>query len=263
MDGASQYRLEKVSFAAAYGAERVRAFPFLPRNVRPPYQVAVWYGGSPFIVPGPFSIYTETTWFLFLVRSGRAVMLPEYKGSFERRIRSKLFLGRLLESAAWRELIIHSALDLERTIDYLATRDDIDAGKIAYYGLSLGAAAGGIMTAVEPRFRASILLGGGLYPWNRPPEVDIFNFLPRVRVPTLMINGEHDTFFNVEGSQKPMFHWIGAKEKACLRLPSGHIPSERDQWVGAILDWLDRYLGPVTVLHSTETPASSRGPNWR
>lgn len=90
----------------------------------------------------------------------RAVLLPEYKGSFERRIPSGARVLGVLDSAVWRELIIHAALDLQRATDYLATRDDIDAGKIAYYGLSLGAGAGGIMTAVEPRFAASILHRG-------------------------------------------------------------------------------------------------------
>lgn len=37
---------EKVIFDAAYGKERVPAFLFLPKDVRPPYQVVVFYPSS-------------------------------------------------------------------------------------------------------------------------------------------------------------------------------------------------------------------------
>jgi dienelactone hydrolase len=239
----SEYSIERVSFAAAYGDERVPAFLFLPRSSRPPFQVIVWYpGAGRFMQPSTFTVEGETTWFLFLVRSGRAVLFPEYKGTYERNI------GSVSDPQVWRDLMVHSAKDLRRALDYLQTRRDIDAGRVAFYGLSMGAAAGGIMTAVEPRFRASVLLGGGLYPWKRPAEADIFNFLPRVRVPTLMINGRHDFFFQVDQSQQPMFQWLGTnvEDKKYRLYESAHIPVERDQYRGEMLAWLDRYLGPVS-----------------
>ena len=37
---------EKVTFAAAYGNERVIAYLFLPRNSRPPFQTVIFYPGS-------------------------------------------------------------------------------------------------------------------------------------------------------------------------------------------------------------------------
>jgi hypothetical protein len=37
-DSSPDWRLEKVSYAAAYGGERVPAYLFLPKNGRPPYQ---------------------------------------------------------------------------------------------------------------------------------------------------------------------------------------------------------------------------------
>jgi pimeloyl-ACP methyl ester carboxylesterase len=101
------------------------------------------------------------------------------------------------------------------------------------------------MTAVEPRFGASILVGGGLYPWKRSPETDVFNFLPRVRVPTLMINGRHDYFFAVDTSQEPMFSLLGTAEKEHVLFDSGHAPSEKSDLERRMLSWLDRYLGPV------------------
>lgn len=240
-DHSSQYHLERVSYAAAYGHERVRAFLLTPRNVQPPYQVVIWYPGGGYfgVHPIPFAADLDRIWWLFLVRSGRAVFFAEYKGSFERQV------GSVTNPEAWREILLRSAQDLRRGIDYLETRHDVDAAHVAYYGLSLGAAVGPIMAAVEPRLRASILLGAGLYSWRKPPDADPLNFLAHVKTPTFMINGRHDYFFPVETSQVPMFDLLGARDKKHSLFESGHLASERDQYEQSILEWLDRYLGPV------------------
>jgi len=242
-DPLEHWRTERVSFAASYGNERVPALLFLPRNAVPPYQTVVYFpGAGPFFERQPFGpAEAETFWFLFLVRSGRAVVLPMYKGSYERHI------GSILLPHIWRDVMINSGKDLRRAIDYLETRPDVDPDRLAYFGLSMGAGAGPIMTAIERRFKASVLLGGGLFFWRRPPESDVFNFLPRVKVPTLMINGRHDFYFQYETSQLPMFHWLGtpAADKRHAVFESGHVPTERQEVMKEILDWLDRYLGPV------------------
>jgi hypothetical protein len=38
-DSSREWRIEKVSYAAAYGDERITAYLFLPKNAKPPYQV--------------------------------------------------------------------------------------------------------------------------------------------------------------------------------------------------------------------------------
>src|SRR2546428_5138393 len=135
---------------------------------------------------------------------------------------------------------------------YLETRPEINVGKLAYLGLSMGAGVGPIMTAVEPRFKASILLGGGLYVWRRPPESEALNFLPRVRVPTLMINGRHDFYFPFETSQAPMFRLLGAPaaEKRHRVFESGHVPTERQEDMKEILDW--PMLAPASTLEKAQ-----------
>ena len=58
--------------------------------------------------------------------------------------------------------MIQLVKDFKRSIDYLETRQDIDADKIAYYGMSWGAKYGAIIPAVEERLGASVLVAGGL-----------------------------------------------------------------------------------------------------
>jgi pimeloyl-ACP methyl ester carboxylesterase len=79
-----------------------------------------------------------------------------------------------------------------------------------------------------------------------PPEVDQINFLPRVTLPTLMINGRYDFVYPIETCQDPMFRLLGTptQDKKHVLLDSGHgLP--RDRLVQETLPWLDRYLGPV------------------
>jgi dienelactone hydrolase len=140
--------------------------------------------------------------------------------------------------------VIQDHKDLARSVDYLETRKDVDFDKLAYYGYSWGAREGLNFTALEKRFKASILLAGGLDDGTLAPEIDQINFAPRVTVPTLMLNGREDFRFPYEESQKPMFLLLGAKEKQHVRIPGGHVPS-RLEIIKATLEWLDRHLGPV------------------
>jgi pimeloyl-ACP methyl ester carboxylesterase len=136
--------------------------------------------------------------------------------------------------------------DLSRALDYVETRKDLDARKIAFHGVSWGGALGPVFAALEPRIRAVVLVSGGLEFQQTLPEVDPFNFAPRVRQPTLMLNGRYDFFFPVDTSQVPLFRQLGTQpqEKRHVIAEGGHWPPQ-DLLVKETNDWLDRYLGPV------------------
>ena len=68
--------------------------------------------------------------------------------------------------------------EVRRSIDYLESRPDIDAGRIAYAGLSWGARMASIFLTWEPRFNVAALLAGGYHKRPRSPEVDEFNYTP-------------------------------------------------------------------------------------
>lgn len=182
----------------------------------------------------------------FVIKSGRAVVVPVYNGLYERRFPTPIPGGR--QSRARRDLTIQWSKDLARTVDYLETRKDIDSRKLAFYGISLGARMGVIFTAFEKRLKASILLAGGLDSGAAPPEVDDINFLTRVKVPTLMVNGRDDFRFPLLVSQMPMFQLLGPPEgdKRHGLVSGGHLPTKIET-IREVLDWLDRYLGPVAA----------------
>ena len=236
---AEYWRRERVSFTAAYGGERVLANILLPKNVAPPYQAVIWF-------PGSYAVDLKSSdrdlvfsyYFDFVLRSGRALVYPVYKGTYERQ-------APVISKSHARDLIVQWSKDLGRTIDYLESRSDFDRDKLAYYGFSLGADTALPIVAVEPRLKTAILLSGGLRTPVRPPEVEPLNFLPRIEVPVLLLGGRNDFIFPVETSQKPLFKLLGtpAEHKRHVVFEgAGHVPP-RIELIREILDWLDRYLG--------------------
>lgn len=261
-ESSNDWKRERVSFVAAYGNERVVAYLFLPKNVSPPYSTVIYF-------PGVHSYFRKSSkditpeWATFAVKSGRAVLYPIYMGTYERRINSATSRETPEEviqpgsaclpvgPKAGRDLVVQWAKDLARAVDYLETRKDIDSHRLAYYGLSLGAVWGPVLTAVEPRLKASVLVAGGLPFEKLPPEIEPLNFAPRVRIPTLMLNGRDDFMFPVQSSQIPLFQFLGVPNslKRHVILDSGHVPPEKPV-IKESLDWLDRYLGPVASASS-------------
>jgi eukaryotic-like serine/threonine-protein kinase len=237
-DRSEHWRLEKVSFAAAYGNERIPALLFLPKNTAPPFQTVVYFppGSARFI---GFIDLVGSRDFAFLVRSGRAVLFPVYQQTYERRRQRSPGPNYV------REVITQRTLDVRRALDYLETRPDVDLKRLAFYSLSMGSDMGPLVGAVESRLRTLVLVAGGLDD-GLPPEVDALNFAPRVHVPVLMVNGRSDFAAPYETSQRPLFRLLGSpeKDKKHVTFDSGHVPPWPDV-VRETLDWLDHYLGPV------------------
>jgi len=246
---------ERVTFDAAYGSERIIAVLYLPKNSKPPHQTVIYFPGEQAIFRSSskeiendleFKVFLS-----FIVKNGRAALYPVYKGTMERGDKSliPLAMGYANNSYQFTEYLIQVVKDFRKCIDYMETRSDIDSSKIAYYGMSWGALLGSIIPAVEERLKASVLLSGGFDLVNaRPrPEADELNYVTRVKVPTLMINGRYDSAFTYETAIKPMFDLLGtADEDKELKLyETDHIPP-RNEFIRDILGWLDRYLGPVT-----------------
>jgi len=184
----------------------------------------------------PFSYYFD-----FLPRSGRALVYPVYKGTYERHVTLR---GR----NEGRDTVIQWSKDLGRTIDYLNSRNDFDKDRIAFYGFSTGASEAIPAVALEPRLKTAIFLAGGLDPERTSlPEVEPMNFAPRIKIPVLMLSGRYDFTFPVDTSQKPLFKLVGTApehKRYVLFDNAGHVPPRLDV-VREILDWLDRYFGPV------------------
>src|SRR4029078_3511585 len=109
--------------------DRLRPYLYLPKNASPPYQTIVYFpGGDARLARSSRDASLSST--DYIIRSGRALLYPVYKGTYERAALS----GAGVQAA--RELRIAWSRDLGRSIDYLETRQDIDHARIGFHFVS-------------------------------------------------------------------------------------------------------------------------------
>ena len=239
------WREEKVTFDAAYNGERMSAYLFLPKRVRPPYQTVLFFPSARVLfLPPDSSALGDVNYFDYIIQSGRAVVYPVYKETYERRSANRLPSGDVDLSIDWYK-------DAARTVDYLDTRPDIDKNKLAYLGVSMGSADGVIVaTLLQDRLKTAVFLDGGYFLQKAPPGFDQADFAPRMKKPVLMVNGRYDYTFPLETSQDPMFRMLGtpAADKSHIVLDTPHdVSQQRATLSREVLAWLDRYLGRVNL----------------
>jgi eukaryotic-like serine/threonine-protein kinase len=238
---------QRVTINTGYNDERMDVILFVPRRARPPFQPVVFFSGSQIftsaatvdsIEPGFAAMPLD-----YIVKSGRMLVQPVFEGSYER---FKTPFSRTDQVRQTRSMI-EWRWDLGRTIDYLATRPDIDSGHIGYVGVSLGASWALPLLAVETRLRAAVLLSGGIHWMQATPFLDAVNYAPRIRIPVLMVNGRFDELHPVETSQLPLFKLLGSPSgaKRHVMLESGHGSPPRSEVLRETLGWYDKYLGEV------------------
>ena len=242
-DASPDWRMEKVSYAAAYGDERILAYLFLPKNAKAPYQVMIGFSGGNIFYERSSATTTDFDRFNYIMRSGRAFLYPIYKSTFER--------GDAVEddtpniTAAYRDHMIMWSKDFGRSVDYLESRSDIAKDRIGYIGLSTGLAP--VFLAIEPRLSLGVVYMGGFYLQPSLPEADAVNFAPHVKAPVLMLNGRFDYFFPTASSQEPLFELLGtpAKHKRRVVYEASHnIP--RNEMIKEVVNWMEKYWGPPT-----------------
>lgn len=118
--------------------------------------------------------------------------------------------GSGLHILPWRrrDHAVQMAVDLMRVVDYLATRADIDGGRIGFVGFSMGTIMGVPFVGLDRRVKAAVFcIGGsrlGIVPEGADPALgadhrlvseltDPAHFAPLIAPrPALMINGRRD-----------------------------------------------------------------------
>ena len=235
------WTIEKITFNSAYGKERVIAYLYLPKNSYPPFQTLIFFPGMGATLEKDLVRSTETKWFIdYLLKSGRAVMCPIYKGTFERIDEQEPVVLEGHQTLQWFTIWTK---DFSRSIDYLETRSDIDCSRIGYYGFSLGGLMGGIIPAVEDRLKVNILIVGGLH-----GDGAMVSFVSRIKIPTLMLNGKYDYTSPFDNNVKPFYEFLGTPEKDKKLIPyetDHYVP--KNEMIREVLSWCDNYLGTVKI----------------
>ena len=231
---------ERIKLEVGYNNESMDVLIFRPKNsfgLSAPIIVhpgANYYTTPPEIDdinPGEFSLD-------FLIKSGKTLIWPAWKGS----------LNRMPENVAsnedtlrrFRNQFVAWVNDTDKTLDYLETRNDIDTDNIFYLGMSYGALFNTHTLLFENRYKGAILYVGGSFP-TYPPLADGINHLPRIKTPFLMLNGEQD-YLVPKSAANFFYQFTGTptKDKKIIFYDSGHWPLPRNQMIKETLSFIDK-----------------------
>ena len=178
------------------------------------------------------------------IRSGRAVFAVVFS-HFKERDRPPDYAPPSSSSVKRREELVNDATDLRRGLDYLQTRADIDSSRMAYFGFSQGASEGIIFSAVEQRYRAVVLIAGGMFEPSSDtlPEVSPPNFASHIAAPKLLLNGRYDEVNPLKMRVEPLFKLL-REPKKLVPYDGSHTPPIEIA-VPTVNNWLDQTLGSV------------------
>jgi hypothetical protein len=134
-------------------------------------------------------------------------------------------------------------IDMQRSLDYLGSRTDIDSRRIALMNHSTFS-IGAVFAGVDSRYSAVILIGASAFPElvHLAPEVNPLHFIPHIRAPKLLLNGLYDDGGS-PSSAEPLFRLM-REPKRRSNFVGGHIPTAEIS-VPLITSFLESALGPV------------------
>jgi cephalosporin-C deacetylase-like acetyl esterase len=153
-----------ISYAGVKGG-RIRAYLVAPPGKGP-------FAGVIFVHPGPGNRSSFLDEAIALAKANATCLLIDAPWA-DGALFGKRASGRPEDVRDW---FIEIAIDLRRAVDLISSLPSVDINRIAFVGHSLGALFGGIMSGVDKRIKASVLMAG----------VGSFTDVARLNMPTLV-----------------------------------------------------------------------------
>lgn len=216
--------------------QRVTAILALPKKFAPPFPAVILVAGAGGHKDTDYLRLTAD----MLSSLGYATLSLDAQYHGERKRPGRTGNIHLIDSYTNRDAWVQTVIDLRRAVDYLASRPDIDAQKIGYFGFSQGGILGATFLGVEPRVKAACLAvsGGGFVEWAKQrkiwkagharafqvnaavtdPIYFIGRFAPR---PLLMLSAKRDELIPKEATLR-LFN-AAKQPKQLVWFNSGHI----------------------------------------
>jgi dienelactone hydrolase len=232
--------VQQMDFELSSSGDRVPGRLLLPADRRPPLPLILAQHGAGGAKDADYMDTACLPW----VRGGAAVASIDFplhgdraSAKLSERI-LRLFEVRSdlssFDAELWIGFVRQGVIDLRRTLAALAGLPEIDAGRIAYAGFSLGTIVGAPFCAEEPRVKAAVLAigGGGVGPVASDPVGHIPRFAPR---PVLFVNAARDETIPRESAEA--LHQAARSPKEVLWFDCTH-----SELPGAALKAMWRFL---------------------
>jgi len=241
-DTTEDWVLEKIVLQVPYDEPKpFKIHLYLPVNQKPPYQTVLYFPGL-----GSHQSNTENNMRIegrvaYFIRSGRALIWPQYYATHGR---GETNIKKL---ELWKQTYKNIIADVNITLDYLESHEDFDPNKVAFYGSSWGGAVAPYILAVEDRIQLGMLKLFGIPSLEkyRFKEFDQLDYVPRIKIPMLLLGGKYDPDCTME-QQQAFYDFLGTPKTDVkwLTYETTHWVPRKDL-INETLSWLDHYFGPV------------------
>ncbi len=153
----------------------------------------------------------------------------------------------------YRELLVQSAVEYRRAMDYLATRSEVDTARIGILGYSLGGVMTFTLAGVDPRITVAVTcatlpvsdfymnrIGLDETATIRMAPVAPQNFAPAIKHTSfLMLNGKTDPWGNLD-EVRSLYELVGSPSKELVLFEGGHGPLV--DYIPKAVEWFRQYL---------------------
>jgi dienelactone hydrolase len=145
------------------------------------------------------------------------------------------------------QMYIQTVIELRRAVDLLASRPDVDINRLGYVGHSFGATMGGVLSGVEKRISAYVLMAGhpriSSAEFEAPPSdprLDAIHYIGHASPSALFFQfAERDEYITREAALR--FYEAGSDPKTIQWYDASH--ELNDQARLDRIAWLSRQLG--------------------
>jgi pimeloyl-ACP methyl ester carboxylesterase len=195
-------RFETVVFTTSSG-ERVPGDLVLPKSGTPPYPAVLlihglgsdrdrWWKDDREVLPKGLLEAGIAVFTIDLRFHGQRIAENDYQSPVYLTLGNSLFVRS-------RNMLIQSTIDSRRALDFLRQREEIDGGRIAVVGYSMGGMIALYLSALEDGLVAFVACA--VPTTEQPLPVDHFNFAPRARASGLLQIGRDDWLSSPEDAE--------------------------------------------------------------
>lgn len=235
-------RREKIVFTG-FNNSRVPAYIITPTGSKAPHPIVL-------IVDGIYG--SKERWFddeswpkgglvtKELLKNGFAIMILDAVNHGERSAENDFEGPSFKYPIAAREMIIKTAIEYRRAIDYLEERADVDSQRIGMLGLSMGGLITFQLSSIDPRIKTAVAGLTPLFEDSNYEAVAAPTFASYVSSGSfMMFMGNKDNWYTIEQA-KQLFDLIPIPKKEFIEYNTAHIPPF--EYVADISNWFITHL---------------------
>lgn len=175
-----------------------------------------------------------------LLEKGFAVLIIDAVNHGERVALNDYVSPSLEIPSVARDMIMQTALDYRKAIDYASTRNDIDSSRIGMMGLSMGGLITFQISAVDTRIKTAIAGVTPVITDVRFQPVAATTFAGHIQSNSfLMFAGAQDTWYTIEQA-RAIYDTIMLKNKEFVLYETGHQPPVA--YIDLVTKWFVAHL---------------------